>query len=127
MANQPVQAEGGLGDKVKVACAVVSILAGIFGFYFLAGKPSLTRIGVLVAGLVIGAGFAWFSSTGRNFVVFAKESIRETKKVVWPPRNDAIRVTGIVFGFVLLMAIFLWGTDKVLEFVLYNIILGWKK
>ena len=127
MANQPVQAEGGLGDKVKVACAVVSILAGIFGFYLLAGKPSLTRAGVLVAGLVIGAGFAWFSSTGRNFVVFAKESIRETKKVVWPPRNDAIRVTGIVFGFVLLMAVFLWGADKVLEFVLYNIILGRKK
>ena len=43
MSNQPVQAEGGLGDKVKVACAVASILAGIFGFYFLAGQSSLTR------------------------------------------------------------------------------------
>ena len=127
MSNQPVQAEGGLGDKVKVACAVASILAVIFGFYFLAGQSSLMRVSVLVAGLVVGAGFAWFSSSGRNFVVFARESVRETKKVVWPQRNDAIRVTGIVFGFVLLMAIFLWGADKVLEFVLYNIILGWKK
>ena len=53
--------------------------------------------------------------------------MRETKKVVWPARNDAIRVTGIVFGFVLLMAIFLWGADKVLEFVLYNFLLGWKR
>lgn len=127
MSNQPVQAEGGLGDRVKVACAVVAILAGIVGFYLLAGKPSITRIGVLVAGLVVGAVFAWFSSSGREFVAFAKESYRETRKVVWPPRNDAIRVTGIVFGFVLLIAIFLWGADKVLEFVLYNIILGWKK
>ncbi len=127
MANQPVQAEGGSGDRVKVTCAVVAILAGIVGFYLLAGKPSITRIGVLVAGLVVGAVFAWFSSTGQNFIAFAKESYRETRKVVWPPRNDAIRVTGIVFGFVLLMAIFLWGTDKVLEFVLYNFILGWKK
>lgn len=127
MSNQPVQAEGGLGDKVKVICAVVAILAGISGFYLLAGQPSLTRIGVLVAGLVVGAFFIWLSSSGRSFVSFAKESVRETKKVVWPARNDAIRVTGIVFGFVLLMAVFLWGSDKVLEFVLYNIILGWKR
>ena len=120
MSNQPVQAEGGLGDRVKVACAVVAILAGIVGFYLLAGKPTLTRVGVLVAGLVIGAVLAWFSATGR-------ESYRETRKVVWPPRNDAIRLTGIVFGFVLIIAIFLWGADKVLEVVLYNFILGWKK
>ena len=84
-------------------------------------------MGVLIAGVVVGAVFIWFSSSGRNFVAFARESVRETKKVVWPARNDAIRVTGIVFGFVLLMAIFLWGADKVLEFVLYNILLGWKR
>jgi len=24
------------------------------------------------------------------------------------------------------MAIFLWGTDKLLEFVLYSLILGWR-
>ena len=127
MANQPVQTGGGLGDKVKITCAIVVILAGIFGFYFLAGQSSLVRIGVLVGGLVVGACFGWFSSSGRSFVSFTRESVRETKKVVWPARNDAIRITGIVFGFVLLMAIFLWGADKVLEFVLYNIVLGWKR
>jgi preprotein translocase subunit SecE len=31
-----------------------------------------------------------------------------------------------VFGFVLVMAIFLWGTDKILEYALYDLILGWK-
>jgi len=25
------------------------------------------------------------------------------------------------------MAVFLWGTDKLLEFLLYDVILGWKK
>jgi preprotein translocase subunit SecE len=38
-----------------------------------------------------------------------------------------MQITGVVFGFVLLMAIFLWGTDKLLEFVFYDLILGWKK
>jgi preprotein translocase subunit SecE len=33
----------------------------------------------------------------------------------------------IVFAFVLVMALFLWGTDKLLEFLLYDVILGWKQ
>jgi preprotein translocase subunit SecE len=46
---------------------------------------------------------------------------------VWPARKEAMQITGVVFAFVLLMAIFLWGTDKILEFVLYDLILGWKQ
>ena len=33
----------------------------------------------------------------------------------------------LVFGFVLAMALFLWVVDKSLEWVLYDLILGWKK
>ena len=85
------------------------------------------RAGVLVAGLVMAIGFAWTSTQGRDFLNFAKESVRETKKVVWPTRKEAMQITGIVFVFVLVMAIFLWGTDKTLEFLLYDVILGLKK
>ena len=78
-----------------------------------------------------GLGFAvlllWSSATGRDFLNFAKESVRETKKVVWPTRKEATQITAIVFAFVLVMAIFLWGTDKILEFLLYDVILGWKQ
>jgi preprotein translocase subunit SecE len=63
---------------------------------------------------------------GRDFVGFARESVRETKKVVWPSRKEATQITGVVFGFVVVMAIFLWGTDKLLEVVLYSLILGWR-
>ncbi|MFZ9670905.1 MAG: preprotein translocase subunit SecE, partial [Burkholderiaceae bacterium] len=34
--------------------------------------------------------------------------------------------TGIVFVFVFVMALFLWLTDKSLEWVLYDLLLGWK-
>jgi len=36
-------------------------------------------------------------------------------------------MTAYVFGFVVVMALFLWLTDKSLEWVLYDLILGWKK
>ncbi|CDG85607.1 preprotein translocase, SecE subunit [Janthinobacterium agaricidamnosum NBRC 102515 = DSM 9628] len=69
----------------------------------------------------------YVSATGREFLNFAKEAVRETKKVVWPTRKEATQITLIVFAFVLVMSIFLWGTDKLLEFLLYEVILGWKK
>ena len=127
MSNQTVQTVGNTGDKVKVALAVAAALAGIIGFYFFSDKPSYIRAAILIAGLLLALGLAWTSTTGREFLGFAKEAVRETKKVVWPTRKEATQITGIVFVFVLVMAIFLWGTDKTLEFLLYDVILGWKK
>lgn len=126
MSNNPVQTVSTSGDKVKVALAVCAALAGVVGFYVLAGQQTLVRASALVGGLVVAALLLWTAEPGRNFLAFAKESVRETKKVVWPSRKEAMQITGVVFGFVVIMAIFLWGTDKLLEVVLYDLILGWK-
>lgn len=102
-------------------------MAGIFAFYYLAGQPKLVRIGGLVGGLALAVALLWFSDVGRDFVTFAKDSVKEAKKVVWPTRKEAWQMTLVVFGFVLIMAIFLWGVDKFLEFLLLDKILGFKK
>jgi preprotein translocase subunit SecE len=127
MSNQSVQTVSTTNDKFKVVLAVVALVAGVVGFFYLAGQPTLVRAAALVVGLLISAGIAYTSAAGRDFLNFAKESVRETKKVVWPTRKEATQITMIVFAFVVVMAIFLWGTDKILEFVLYDLILGWKK
>ena len=127
MAHQPVQTVNTSGDKVKVGLAISAAIAGVVGFYLLAGQSTLVRSAALIAGLLVGIGLLWTSVSGQGFLAFAREAIRETKKVVWPTRKEAMQITAIVFGFVLTMAIFLWGTDKILEFVLYDLILGWKR
>jgi preprotein translocase subunit SecE len=129
MSNQSVQTVGTSNDKFKVALAVVATIAGVVGFFILKGqnKPALVCAGALLAGLAIAVLLLWTSATGRDFLSFAKESVRETKKVVWPTRKEATQITAVVFGFVLVMAIFLWGTDKILEFLMYDVILGWKQ
>jgi preprotein translocase subunit SecE len=129
MSNQSVQTVSTSNDKFKVALAVVATIAGVVGFFILKGqnKPALMCAGALVAGLVVAVLLLWTSATGRDFLNFAKESVRETKKVVWPTRKEATQITLVVFGFVLVMAIFLWGTDKLLEFLMYDVILGWKQ
>jgi preprotein translocase subunit SecE len=127
MSNHPVQTVGNSNDKIKVILAVCAAVAGVVGFYFLANKPTVVRAAALVAGLLAAIALAWTSTQGREFINFAKEAVRETKKVVWPTRKEAMQITAIVFGFVLVMALFLWGTDKLLEVLLYDVILGWKK
>jgi preprotein translocase subunit SecE len=46
---------------------------------------------------------------------------------VWPTRKESLQTAGIVFAFVVVMALFLWVSDKTLEYLLYDLILGWKK
>lgn len=127
MSNHPVETVSTSSDKIKVALAIGAVIAGIVGFYFLSDKPTIVRAAALVAGLLLAVAVAWTSQPGRDFLGFAKEAVREAKKVVWPARKEAMQLTAVVFGFVLVMAIFLWGTDKILEFVLYDLVLGWKK
>lgn len=127
MSNHPVQTVGNSNDKIKVILAVCAAVAGVVGFYLLADKLAVVRAAALVAGLIVAIALAWTSTQGRDFINFAKEAVRETKKVVWPTRKEAMQITAIVFGFVLVMALFLWGVDKLLEVLLYDVILGWKK
>ncbi len=127
MSNQPVQTVGASADKIKVVLAALVAIAGVVGFYVLSDKPTIVRAAALVGGLLVAIAIAWTSASGRDFVNFSKEAVRETKKVVWPTRKETLQMTAIVFGFVLIMALFLFGTDKLLEVVLYDLILGWKR
>jgi preprotein translocase subunit SecE len=126
MSNQSVQTVTTSADKAKLAVAIAALFAGLIGFYLLAGQTTIIRVAVLLGGLLVAAGAAWSSALGQDFVGFARESVRETKKVVWPSRKEAMQITGVVFGFVFIMALFLWSTDKLLEVVLYDLILGWR-
>ena len=85
------------------------------------------RIGAVLAGLIVGVVIAATSEPGKRFFAFGREAVAETKKVVWPSRKETIQTTAVVFGFVFIMAIFLWATDKTLEFTLYDLVLGWRK
>lgn len=127
MANQPVETVSATGDKVKLILAICAVIAGVVGFYLLSDQSAVVRAGIFAGALLIAIAVASTAGPGRNFIGFARESVREARKVVWPTRKEAMQITAVVFGFVLVMAIFLWGTDKILEFLLYDLILGWKK
>jgi len=114
-------------DRIKIVVALLLVAAGVAGFYYFGSYPTLARAAMVVAGIVAGAAVARFSEPGRVFVAFARESIVEVRKVVWPTRKESFQTAAAVFAFAVLMAVFLWLVDKGLEFSLYDLILGWKK
>jgi preprotein translocase subunit SecE len=103
-----------MADKIKLALAILLVVAGVAGFYYLSGSALILRIAAVVAGLVLAAAVAWTSAPGKQFYVFAQEAVAETKKVVWPTRKETVQNTGVVLLFVLVMAIFLWIVDALL-------------
>jgi preprotein translocase subunit SecE len=118
---------GSAVDKLMLAAAVLALLAGIVGFHQLAESSVWVRAAALVGGIVVAVVIALLSQSGRRFIGFSQLSIDEARKVVWPTRKETIQTTLIVFAFVLVMALFLWLADKVLEWVLYDLILGWRR
>jgi preprotein translocase subunit SecE len=107
--------------------ALVLVLASLGGFYGLGAQGSLIQWVVLLVGLAVAVAVFLVSMHGRQLIGFGRDAWREVQKVVWPTRKESIQMTAYVFAFVLIMALFLWFTDKTLEWVLYDLILGWKK
>jgi len=116
-----------MADKIKLALAALLVVAGIAGYYLLAANSIVLRVLAVVAGIVAGVAAAWTSALGQEFLAFAREALVEVRKVVWPTRKETVQTTAAVFAFVVVMAAFLWVSDKTLVWVLYELILGWKK
>src|SRR5512146_2114213 len=116
-----------MADKFKFVLALLLVVAGVAGFYFLGEQPLVLRVLSVLAGLAAGAAVAWYTEPGQRFFVFGQEAWVETKKVVWPTRKETMQTTGIIFAFVLVMAIVLYLTDKTVEWTIFDLLLGWKK
>lgn len=125
MSNSSVETVTTPSDKYKIVLAVVIIAAGIFAYSYFSDMNIYARVGMFVGGLVVAALIFWFSESGRRSVDFATGAYSELKRVVWPTRAETIQMTGIVFAFVIVMAIFLWLVDKLIEWVIYGVFLGW--
>ena len=127
MATTQVETVSTSADKAKLAAAVALAVGAIVAFYLLSRQGSLVQWAALLVGLAAAVAAFASSETGRQLWAFGRDAWREVKKVVWPTRKEAIQMTAYVIAFCAVMALFLWMTDKTLEWVFYDLILGWKK
>ncbi len=127
MATSEVQTVSTAGDKMRLALVAALVIAGLVAYYMLSAQGVWAQWGGLLVGLVAAVVVFFTAETGRQLVAFGRDAVRETKKVVWPERKEALQITLYVFAFVVVMSLFLWLTHKTLEWVFYDLILGWKK
>ena len=127
MATSQVETINTKADKAKLGLSAVLVVGALAAFYLLSKQGQIAQWAALVAGVTAAVIVFLSSEPGTQLIAFGRDAWREVKKVVWPTRKEATQMTLYVFGFVVLMALFLWLTDKTLEWVFYDLILGWKK
>jgi len=106
--------DAGTADKAKLYAAIVIVIAGVAGYYYLSGQPTWMRWLPVVGSLVLGALVVAFSAYGRAFREFVAQARVELRKIVWPNRQETGVTTLVVFGFVIVFGIFFWLLDLVL-------------
>jgi len=123
----PVETVTTGADKAKLAAAAALVVAAVVVFYALGQQDLWLRVAALLVLMIVAVATFFTTEPGKQLIAYGQDSIREVKKVVWPTRKEALQMTGYVFAFVFVMALFLWLTDKTLEWLLYDLILGWKR
>lgn len=127
MSNPQVETVTTGADKVKLAGAAILLIGALVAFYALAKQGAIAQWAALLVLLAAAVGAFFSSESGKALIAYGQDSAKEVRKVVWPTRKEAMQMTGYVFAFVVVMALFLWLTDKTLEWALYDLILGWKR
>ena len=127
MASVQVETVSTGAEKARLAVAGLLVIGALVAFYLLTSQGAVAQWGGLVAGLVLAAVVFFTSESGKRLIGFGRDSWREVKKVVWPTRKETLQTTAFVFAFSIVLELFLWLTDKTLEWALYDLILGWRR
>jgi preprotein translocase subunit SecE len=126
MADQTNIANESSESNLVPGIALALIFISLIGYYGLATQSMIVRLSVLIGGIAIAVALVAVTPSGKRFIAYAKDSFNEVKKVVWPSRKETTQMTLIVFAFVVVMAIFLWSADKIIEWLIFAVFLGWK-
>lgn len=98
---------------------VIALLGGLVYAYSAYEEISvLYRALAAVATVVIALGITATTEKGSNFLVFAKDARTEVRKVIWPNRSEANRMTLIILLATAVVGLMLYLIDMVLVWVI---------
>src|SRR5438309_10211199 len=100
--------DAGTADKAKLTVAILVVIAGVAGYYVLAGRPAWLRWTPVAGSLALAALVLAFSRYGREFRQFVELARVELRKIVWPNRQGTGMTTVVVFIVVVVGGIFVW-------------------
>ena len=110
-------------DSLKWVVVLALVAGGVYGNSYYGDQPILYRVLALLALALVAGWVASLTQKGGDFLALVKGSRTEIRKVVWPTRQETTQTTLIVFVFVIITGLILWGLDSVLGW-LASLILG---
>ncbi|MCL2309484.1 MAG: preprotein translocase subunit SecE [Proteobacteria bacterium] len=113
-----------MADRIKIIVAIACVVLGLWGYYHFVQMSIGLRALMILGGIAAGAVVMWLSKPGKDFVVFAREAWQEGGRVAWPSRQETIRMTLIVFAFVVVMSLFLFFIDQIIAWLIKLMLSG---
>ena len=111
-------------DLAKYALAILLVAGGVFAFYWFQGQwPVVLRGMLVVAAIAAAIGVVAVTAKGRQGREFVSESLFELRKVVWPTRQETLRITGVILLVVVIVSLILSAFDLVISWVI-RLLLG---
>ena len=107
-------------DWLKWLTIFILLLAGLLANHYYSDFSLLGRFVGWVVLLGMAGGFASRTTKGQWAVTFIHEARLELRKIVWPTREETIQTTLVVALMVTILALFLWGVDAMLVWLI-----GW--
>ena len=116
--------QGSAGDIAKYVVASLLLIGGLVAFYWFEGQwPMPLRVLAVIGGVVAAAVVFLSSGKGLQAREFFSEARFELRKVVWPTRQEAMRMTWVVMLVVVIIALMLAGFDLVIQWMI-RLLLG---
>lgn len=98
-------------DWLKWLVVTLLVGGGVYANYYFKAEPLLYRVLGLLMVAAVAALIALRTAKGEAFWDLAKGAKAEAARVVWPTRQERNQTTLVVVGFILVMALLLWGLD----------------
>ncbi|MBL4795425.1 MAG: preprotein translocase subunit SecE [Pseudomonadales bacterium] len=109
-------------DGLKWSIVFVLVAAAVVGNSHYGAEPLLYRVLAIITIMLLAAGVGSLTAKGKAFIELLKEARVETKKVVWPTKQETIQTTIVVVAVVLIASLILWGLDSLLGWIVSSLI-----
>ena len=104
------------GDIVKYVIAGLIAAGGIAVFYLFPQWYAPIRGLIVLVGFAAAVAVMTLTALGRRGREFLSEALFELRKVVWPTRDEALKLTGVVLMVVMIISLTLAAFDFVISF-----------
>ena len=112
------------GDVARYVVAILLLLGGLAAFYWFDGQwPTPLRVLAVVAGGAAALVVFLTSAKGLQTREYLSEARFELRKVVWPTRQEAMRMSWVVILVVVVISLLLAGFDLVIQWFI-RLLLG---